>query len=212
VMPTKWNPNDKHPEITLTNNNLTAIMSTVSERSVRSTTAKTTGKWYFECTAIWRGSGTRFVGIMLSTATLADNIGFDSSGYGLQFVASQWRVWFNNGATAIGGAVVLDIPATVGVCVDLDNNFLYFTQDGANISGDPVALTGGLAITAGTWYAATGGILIGGVATVTTRFGATGFSYTPPAPFSAWDTSPFTYQSFDTSTVSITSVSQPVGS
>jgi hypothetical protein len=204
-MPTKWNPLDAGAGITFANNNLTAFMSATS-RSVRSTTVKTTGKWYFECTNFWFG-GSRMIGVMLATATLNSYPGSDADGFGLYY-SSGWRTVTNNTFTNEGGTPpVFGVASIVGVCVDLDNDLIYATNDGANIVGDPTALTGGKVIPAGAMFAATGGTQLSN----TTNFGATGFAFGPPSGFTAWDTSPFIYESFDMPTTAISVVPYGVG-
>jgi hypothetical protein len=204
-MPTTWNPNDKGTLITLRNNNLTAILGGL-DRSVRSTTYKITGKWYYECIASWAETD-RLVGIMLSTALLSDVPGRDSSGYGVNFF-SQWQILFNNSTTNFGGTTV--DGDTIGICLDLDNNFLYATKNGSNLVGNPVAGTGGTAVAAGLWYAAVGGS--GGTnRAMMANFGAMAFAFGPPSGFTAWDTSPFSYVSFESPATSISVVSQGVG-
>lgn len=218
-MPTTWNPSDKGINVILSNNNLTQQYSVDTNNGAgRSTTAKTTGKWYFEHTGnfnVTQPNGNFAVGIMTAAAALNATIGADSFGWGLNYnpTAAVFWQWVHVGTFTIGGTAV--DGDMIGICVDLNSNFLYVTKNGANLAGDPVAGTGGQAIAAGTWFAGYGGRSLISTATgpvTTTNFGASNaFAFGPPSGFTAWDTSPFTYKSFDMPTVSITRISQPVG-
>lgn len=200
-MPTSWNPSDADITIGFSNNNLTAILP-ASSRTVRATTAKATGKWYFEGYNTWFG-GSRMIGVALKTATLGNYLGGDANGFGIYY-SSGWRTAFSGGFTNEGGIVSGNC---LGVCVDLDNDFIYAVNNGVNVVGDPTTLTGGKAIPAGTLYAATGG----SNGRMTVNFGANNFAFAPPAPFIAWDASQFNYEPFDAPLVSIGVVSYGVG-
>jgi hypothetical protein len=69
---------------------------------------------------------------------------------------------------------------TVEMCVDFDATLAWFILNGASISGDPVAGTGGFTFNAGTYYP---------YAQVATGDQVTTVPGTPPAGFSPWDSS-----------------------
>lgn len=208
VTPTTWNPYDIGLDVSLSNNNLTANLPISVNASVRATTAKTTGKWYYECVAEW-GAGTRLAGIMTATGLLNDFPGADSQGWGLIFFSGQWQLFNTGSPTAYGGSA---LPwSVIGICLDLDNNFLYYTQNGANLVGNPAALTGGKAIVAGTWFASVGGSDPPSPRIITSMFGANAFAFSPPSGFTAWDTTPFITNSFSSTDAYIARIPQPVG-
>lgn len=185
---TTWNPSDKGPNITLLNSNLTARLPTSGsgDECVRSTTSKASGKWYFEVVADWTVGGDRMPGIMTASGSLTHFPGFDTQGWGAFFAtgSADWLIYNNNASTTFNnGASNGDV---VGVCIDLNSNFLYFTKNGVNFLGNPAAGTGGQAIAAGTWFAVVGGVYLGN-ADMTASFGSTAFAFNPPTGFVAWD-------------------------
>jgi hypothetical protein len=213
-MPTTWNPNDKGPGITLANNNLTAVLP-IPNQSVRSTTSKSTGKWYYEVWAAWKNTDTQMSGIMTGSGSDLSLVppGGDAFGYGLFTFGTGWYLYFS-GAPVKSGATVINDGDFIGICLDNNSGLLYYTLNGANLIGDPVAGTGGQSVGVTSWYAAVGG---GGVSasfirSIAANFGATTFANGPPSGFTAWDTSPFTYKSFGVSTASFTRILKPVGS
>jgi hypothetical protein len=205
---TTWNPSDKGAGVTLSNGDLTATFPDIGDQSVRSTTARTTGKWYFECTSDWTQVGTnsaqRIPGIMTATANLDSWAGSDTQGYGIRYHigSADWLILFNGGSTVIGGSAV--DGDVLGICLDLDNNFLYATHNGVALLGDPSALTGGQAIATDTWYAANSGG--NGTPSITGNFGATAFAFGPPTGFTSWD-----IPTFDVSTPFFTHYRQVIG-
>lgn len=210
-MPTTWNPNDKGSGIVLANNNLTALLPVSADQSVKSTTSKTTGKWYFEVRSKWVASEDDVAGIWDTTSTLTNFPGANANGYGIVYNQSQtrWEILHNGIFTFVS-----DTPSAwsiIGVCLDLSSNFIYYNKNGADLYGNPAAGTGGESIAAGTWYAAVGGGFGDANTQMTANFGATAFAFTPPSGFTAWDTSPFTYNTFGVSMTSITRVVQTVG-
>lgn len=188
---TTWNPADKATDVELSNSNLTAKL--VSYHSVRSTTAKNTGKWYFEIYASWHANSNPdyIPGIMTATADLNLYVGRDTQGWGFFNRDTATIGWFrvnNDTGTNINSTIA--VPSDVlGVCVDLNANLLYATVNGVNLLGNPAAGTGGQAIAAGTWYAAASGATNDNnfPSFITANFGSHGFSFVPPAGFQSWD-------------------------
>ena len=170
VTPTTWNPADKAAGATLSNGNLT-VVGTESNGAARSVFGASSGKWYWEYTS----TGDRYplCGVARATATISDYPGADSDGWG----------WYSQGPTKHNGSVAAygstwTSGQVVGVAMDLDNGTLEFFKGGVSMG---VAFTN----LSGTIYAMTGGDTNGGTSNTTANFGATAFSYTPPAGFQA---------------------------
>jgi hypothetical protein len=122
---TTFNPSDKNANITLSGGNLTASQNGASNTwcAVRSTSSKTSGKWYFELTinAYDGGNGILF-GLANSTMSLANGNypGVDVNGGGYQ-------IGFN-GVYQFGNAPVaqaLGTTGTMGIAIDIDNGYVW---------------------------------------------------------------------------------------
>jgi len=170
-----WNSADKDPDITLSNNDLTAINAGVG--AIRATESKASGKWYWEVMATGGA-----VGIGTSSAGIGDFPGRDAYGYGYH---SMGRVYHFNSwqYRALFGST--DI---IGVALDLDNNKLWFLKNNVPINGgDPAAGTGedfsGLS---GTFFPMWGG----NASEATAYFNFSGQTYSPPTGFSILQPSP----------------------
>ena len=175
-----WNPADAASGFTFSNSNLTWT-NTSSQQVVRSTTSRTTGKYYFEATVVSAG-GTNRVGVATATESLTAAFGADANGaayYDMGAVSYNNSVYCN-GSTYTAGDII-------GVAVDLTNDLLYFSKNGAwQCSFNPSAGTGGMPIMNAALFAASATYLGGGSRSMTANFGKTAFSYTIPTGFSAW--------------------------
>lgn len=212
-MPTTWNPADKGTGVILSNGDLTAALPDGGNMSVRSTTSKGSGKWYFELTATWTqvSNMQRIPGIMTGGADVNTSWPGSNTGEGCGIYphvnSGNWLLVFNGGTTTLAnGFTDSDV---VGVSLDCDNGLLYFTKNGSSLKGDPAAGTGGQSVAVTTWYAAAGG---GGstIPQITGNFGATAFAYGPPVGFNGWD-EVYVGESFTTYVTSITRLRKPVG-
>lgn len=177
-----WNPSDAGSGFSFSNANRTASVtpSTGGYRLVRGTASHSNGKWYFEDTVgAITDSGVR-VGIAASSLPLSNYVGQTAAGYGLN---SAFGYLYNNGGViaVLSGFNVSDV---VGVAVDLTNNKIYFSVNGA-WGGNPSAGTGGIAIAPGAYFPAADG---GGnfTATHTINTGKTAFANAAPSGFAAW--------------------------
>jgi hypothetical protein len=192
---TTWSPSDKGTGVVLSNANLTASFTDFANKSVRSTTPKTSGKWYFETVALWTETtiSGRYVGIMTVAGDIESDPGDTNQGYAFFYDpggSNVWYVRFNDIPTSIGGTA--SNGDIIGICLDLSANKLYVTRNGVNLYGNPVAGTGGASIAAGTWFAAAGGASSATTPQTTANFGATTFSFGPPTGYFAWDGSAVT--------------------
>lgn len=140
--------------ISLTEGNLKFTNSSAgSQRMVASTIAPTNGKWYAECRVTSLGGAYPQIGVLdTSIYTFDTYVGDLVRGYGY---ASHGQVYNNAGALTTGLATYTTNDI-IGVALDLDNNYVYFSKNGTFInSGVPTSGasgTGGWAITNGYDY------------------------------------------------------------
>jgi hypothetical protein len=180
----RWNSADKGGSITLSNGDLTASNATSDESYVRATTAKTTGKWYWEITVdVMAAAGDCFIGIVVpGTSTTIRVVN----------AINQPRCMFRSDGTRYDGSVTANggPSYTVGDVVmfawDATADKFWAGKNGTwHGSGDPAAGTGqqssGFA-SGGAVAPAFGPDNSPGTTTVTANFGPT-FAYTIPAGF-----------------------------
>ena len=183
---TTWNPSDKSALITLSAGNLTAEKTSTAGTwgSVRSTTAKSTGKWYFEVYVdAASGSGDdHFVGVMAGTDSITNYCGNGSGGYGYYGLNGNKY----NSATPSAYGAGYTAAAVIGVAYDADAGKVWFAKNNTwQASGNPAAGTNPAfsGIPAGL-YAAMSGVWIG--TKMTARFASASQTYSPPSGFTAW--------------------------
>jgi hypothetical protein len=173
-----WNPADKGNGVILTNGNLDVALSTSPHDggSVRSTIGKTSGRWYWEVTAL---SGFALVGIANPTASIVSGTYYSAiyaaTGNGFGLYAASGNL-LNGGqfgyTTAFGSSTI------IGVALDLVANTLRFYKDGIDLG---IAAS---SLPATTWHAAEGNYTLDQPLS-RANFGATAFTYTVPAGFNA---------------------------
>ena len=139
--------------ISYTEGNLKFTNTSSGQRMVASSIAPTTGKWYAECRVTSLGGTYPQVGVLdTSIYTMDTYVGALARGYGY---ASHGQVYNNAGALTTGLATYTTNDI-IGVALDLDNNYVYFSKNGTFInSGVPTSGssgTGGWAITDGYDY------------------------------------------------------------
>lgn len=175
-----WNPSDKSASVTLSNGNLTAQVP--NNCGVRSTAGKAAGKFYVECTISTGSSGTT-IGIAKATATLSANMESDANAW--MFYSGAGQKANNNSYVAYGNSYTTgDI---IGIAADLDNGKIWWAKNGTwQASGDPAAGTNaaytGLS---GTFFLAASNAAAVAQTTIC-NFGASAFTYAPPAGFAGW--------------------------
>lgn len=176
---TTWNPADSASGITLTNGNLTAA-GTSGWKSTRATAGKSSGKWYWE-TKITVGT-VGITGFGRTTAPLTSFPGGDAA------TNASWG-YYSAGQRYYGNAVAETFATyttndVIGIALDMDAKTGQFYRNGVAL-GSPFTLLdspGGSAIAAGVVVYPMQGV---NASTVLANFGATAFTYTPPAGFSA---------------------------
>jgi len=184
---TTLNPADKGSHVALSNFNLTAGMTAAFNEGVRSTTAKSSGKFYFEVT--WTVASTvAAAGPVLLRSTDPLNTGL---GTGLSVGCSDGQIRFYGGnqGTPLGAIGT----GTVCFAIDLVNARAWARLNGGNWNGsgtaDPASNVGGIN-TSGLFPTspAYAGILLGDTSgSATINFGAAAFAQTVPSGFLSWN-------------------------
>lgn len=189
-----WNSGDKHPNITLSNGNLTATAS-AAWQSVRATMGKSSGKWYWEITSNAAVNPQYFAGAAQLSSILANYVGGDASGWGFRALdyASGGGRYTNSVRTAYSPAsdTQLGINEVIGVALDMDAGTITIYRGGVSQGVMYSGLTG-------TVYPA---CTPDGTDQLTVNFGQTPFVYAVPpgynsGVFTGTDTSsdPYTFR------------------
>ncbi len=170
-----WNPSDKHADITLSGGNLVATNSVGGAwRSARSTISKSSGKWYWECTAtVFNGADASAYGAVgNSTASLASYLGSDTNG----------KMYYSGGSYYYNAAESSTAPApyvqgdVIGVALDADTGNVEFFLNNVSQGVESSAVTG-------PYFAGTSIYRLADA--VTANFGATALTYSPPSGYNA---------------------------
>lgn len=180
---TTWNPSDKDSDIVLSFGNTVATSSSGNGGSVRGTTSKSSGKYYFEvvCNTAQSFSG---VGIADSTASLAGNapLGGDTHS----------SVYYCYGAagnpSGSGSFTSYTDGDIIGIAIDVPNSYIYFSLNGTwQNSAVPTSGINPL------YYTTTNPVYpalyldgSSGTTVFTQQFGPT-FTYSAPSGFTAFD-------------------------
>src|SRR6516162_2503748 len=188
IVATTWNSADLSG-VTLSNGNLTMTGNAAANDGVRSTTFRTSGKYYAEFTgnAVF-ASGSDGVGVALGSASLT-TLASNATGAALIY-ASVGNIWFNGSYTGV--TVSNFTTSVVGVALDLGNKRIWFRVAGGNWNGnatyDPATNVGGIDISS--IFPGAGAYLAGCVNRVgdatTINPGSSGFAYAIPSGFVAW--------------------------
>jgi hypothetical protein len=194
---TTWNPADAGAGITFSNGNLTVTAPSAGTRSVRGTTSKTAGKWYFEVKST--GSiGNCGIGIANAAADMTT-----TATTGASFVNVGNGLIFNNGSNLGSFFTAWVVNDVCCVALDLIHRSIWFRKNSGNWNGtagnDPTTNVGGTDLS---WFAL--GTLIFPVCAFNTvaamsevaDFGASVNLYTIPTGFSFWDAGAFAIHPF----------------
>jgi hypothetical protein len=189
---TTWNPSDEF-QVTLSNGNLTATCAASTVCGARSTSSKSTGKWYLEFTVTEQGS-TIYVGFAnssfdLSGAPSGNGLGRDLNGVGWQTEIGP--VNLNN--STIGTAASNTQGDVDSMAIDFDNHLVWFRDAAGNwnnsSTANPATGAGGFSfsgINAGPFFFAFDVINGSGERQIIANF-AGPFSESIPSGFSPWD-------------------------
>lgn len=183
-----WSPTDKSVAINLSLRNTLATRDASSSglyRSCRAQTGHGTSKRYFEIEVTVGSVGglQTVMGVGTTAATLADYVGFDTFGYGIN----------EGGEILHGGPGPGLLPAfntgdILRFAVDLDAHLIWLSVVGLDWNDDPTANpatgVGGLTIASGTYFPMFSGASDTQASTL--NVGHTGFAGTVPSGFTAW--------------------------
>lgn len=169
LFPTKLNPSDKGAAITLSGGDLSWVGSGAAAGSARTLFSVSSGKWYWE----WQPTDNdqrSCAGVALSTAAVTGNPG-DAN----MWVFSAQGITRNNNTNAAYGSAV-NSGTVVSVLIDIDGGSLSFWIGGVDQGVAYTGVTGTLFGVCGVLSTATDG-------PGTVNFGASAFTYTPPAGY-----------------------------
>lgn len=178
-----WNPSDKAAGVTLSNGNLDmAWASGTTWGGVRAQHAVSSGKAYFESQCLNANNNCLANGVMSASGTLANYVGDDVNGYGLNFnFSGGLRPIHNNTFTTLTAGGVCSTGDRMMCAVDFGAGMIWFGTKGV-WSGSPSAGTGAcFAFTPGTALYAAGSAASGGSSRIITN--PLLFTYAAPTGF-----------------------------
>lgn len=176
---------DKDSTVTLSGGGLIATKNATNGAAYAfSTHGKESGKWRFQVT-VTAISGDNSIGI--TGGLYVNRTGYlgQSNGIGINSLASTGVLY--NGVTQYAYSTTnMSVGDVFDVYVDADAGKAWFARNGTILNGDPVAGTGGTSIPsiAKAYYPTL--YLAGANTSFTINFGATAFTYTGSAGYSAW--------------------------
>ncbi len=193
-----WNPNDKGSNITVTNKNLTAI-GNGSWHTIRTTIAKTSGKYYCEMIPNNSNNGEYcIVGVAGPDASLTSYIGNNNYSWGWWGKSGQPTYYHN--ASPSNHIYSFTNNDVLMIAIDIDNHKLWFGKNGTwngSPAGDPAnglyAVYSDLDV-ASYYFAAS---LQYTNSSMMINCGQIPFVYTPPSGFSALTAPPSWFSTYD---------------
>lgn len=169
-----WSPNNKGDYVVLSNNNLTAACTNLTNCSAVATKGYSSGKWYWEITVV------QLNGIMIGICSSA----FDPKG---SYITDYNWLYYRNGSkyhstnTPVSYGSSYTIGDTIGIALDLDNLTLTFYKNGVS---QGVAYT----LSSGTnYYPIICNASGGGTCIATAAFLSSSFKYSIPSGFNSYD-------------------------
>lgn len=176
-----WNFEDKYGSIGLSGGNLVATSATNDDGVVRATIGKSTGKWYWEITLTNGDSVDAVIGVANASPDLDWGLG-NSNLPGVAFGADGYIYTSNNQGE--GEVCGYSEGQVIGVALDVSTARVYFSNNGAWLTGsDPATNTGGrpTGLSGMDSYPAVSpnGTML------TANFGQSAFKYPPPSGYSA---------------------------
>ena len=137
-MAVTWNPSDKGANVTLSNGNMSAEANAANADSVRATTSKSSGKWYWEILIDRNTVDGNTVGAGTSSASLVEVPGYDANGYGYNSASGE-KIHSNSWVAYGSDFTTNDI---IGIALDLDNGKIWFAKNNVwQASGNPATGT-----------------------------------------------------------------------
>lgn len=132
-----WNPADKSSNITLSNGNRTATLSSVGFCSVRATSSKSSGKWFFE--AVYGTTN----GVLIGLSSSALNVTNQYAGQIANSVGYQQSGDVFIGDSKVASYSTYTTGAAIGVAIDFSAGKVWFGLNGS-WNGDPATNSGGI--------------------------------------------------------------------
>lgn len=193
TLPSILNPFDKNPLVHLSSDKLTAdgsINPGYSYNCVRSTTKKSSGKYYVEF--LYSAGHPGSYGVSLGIANAAVSLGIELGNFDSVSLEVDGELYIGNSSSSIGCFIL--VGHVIGMAVDFDAKKIWYSDNG-NWGGttNPATNTGGTSFAVlhpGPYFVilTAGGTT--GPDTMTVNFGATAFAYTAPNGFLIWNTPP----------------------
>ncbi len=173
-----WNPSDKAASFTLSGGDkIAAPDSSGTPGKVRATIGKSSGKWYWEYVIVSYASDV-YVGVATSAASVDTYTGAEATSWSMRGDTFGVDKNTNGTPTAYGGTGTLSPGDVIGVALDMNAGTIVFY---INNTSQGTAFTG----LTGTLYPSVGDSGTFSAPTITANFGATAFTYTPPAGYNA---------------------------
>jgi hypothetical protein len=173
--------------VTLSGGNLTVAHANTSQAFARSIHQRSTGKFYFEATAVTWANSNDGCGVARSTATAAN---LTTAGTNCSSIFRSGNIYANgsNSGTSLGAIANGD---RIGVAIDLDNQMIWFRKNNGNWNNsgtaNPATNTGGISISSYPSMAPHCSFDSTGSQVTTFNLGASAFTDTVPSGFtSGW--------------------------
>lgn len=196
---TTLNPADKSVAITLSVGNLTATRNLFEASrwvSARATTSKSTGKPYFEATALSNSDASHavVVGLALAAFNVDDGasqcvLGFDLAGASVGYDSGDGTIQVGRALLATA-APWISAGVVVQIASDLTAHLFWARVVGGLWNGDgaadPATGVGGLTIPSGSLIPAVSAFNTSPADSIRVNFGQSAFTGTVPAGFAAW--------------------------
>jgi hypothetical protein len=173
----------------LSNNNLTVSDSGGQYPVARSSTTKSSGKYYVEIAS--PSSVHNFVGIALPSVPFSISASYVTN-VGITVLQTNGLGWRDGASTSSGIAALSGANYYLGLAIDLDNRKLWIknaTSDWNGIPTDnPATNTGGFAFGSNIGVGASVHCIVSanGNNPLTVNFGASAFQMSPPSGFQNW--------------------------
>ncbi|MDR3543272.1 MAG: fibronectin type III domain-containing protein [Desulfosporosinus sp.] len=166
-----WNPNDKGNNVTLVNNNLTAILSSTSG-FVRANQGVSSGKWYWEVTV------NEYDSIMIGVvpSSVSNSTTLYTAGTERLYYDTGKKISGNNGQAFYGSSI--RNGSVIGVALDMDTGTITFYNNGVS---QGVAFTD--LNTLGVVYPVVGNGNTTSEVSSTSNFGPTSFKHSIPSGY-----------------------------
>ena len=131
---TYWNPLDKHAFITLSDSDKVAANTSGIWASVRSTLARSTGKYYVEVVYVSGLDWAVVLGIANASANLSQYIGENTNSWGLQCNQGAVSALYHSGAI-IGNTNIINAGDFVRMAIDITLGRLWIGSSANWVGG-----------------------------------------------------------------------------